>query len=261
LQPSFVRAWYVFVGLSLLSFVFTAFVGTVPADVSSAVALPHDLIATSGRNLRTTVVSLGDRADLRADNAALRDALADSEASRRQLELRMQELEALLEVRRNQSPGAVLVASVVGRSRSPAIDTLTLGAGRRDGVVRGMPVSAPAGLVGIVVEVAETRSVVRTLLDPRSRVGVSVRDKGGQGVAVGDVGDLVRVDRFIAEREVNEGDVVETTSYGGLFPRGIAVGVVREVLPQDPNELRRSFLVQPAVDFGALKDVVLFTPQ
>ncbi len=260
-MPNFFRAWYVFVGLSLLSFVFTAFVGSVPAEVSSAVALPHDLIGSAGRNLRTTLVSLFDRAELRADNATLRDALADSEASVRQLELRVQELEALLEVRRNQSPGAVLVAPVVGWSRSPAIDTLTIGAGRRDGVVRGMPVSAPAGLVGIVVEVAETRSVVRTLLDPRSRVGVAVRDKGGQGVAVGEVGDLVRVDRFIPASSLEEGDVVETTSYGGLFPRGITVGVIREVLPQDPNELRRSFLVQPAVDFPALTDVVIFTPQ
>ncbi len=260
-MASFFRAWYVFVGLGLLSFVFTAFVGAVPADVSSAVALPHDLVGIAGRNLRATGVALTDRADLRADNAALRDALAGSEAAARQLELRVQELEALLEVRRNQSPGAVLVAPVVGWSRSAAVDTLTIGAGRRDGVVRGMPVSAPAGLVGIVVEVAETRAVVRTLLDPRSRVGVAVRGKGGQGVAVGEVGDLVRVDRFIPEESLREGDVVETTSFGGLFPRGITIGVISEVLPQDPNELRRSFLVQPAVDLAALTEVVLFTPQ
>ena len=260
-MASFFRAWYVFVGLGLLTFVFTAFVGAVPAGVSSAVALPHDLIASAGRNLRATVVSLTDRADLRADNAALRAALASSEAATRQLELRLQELETLLDVRRNHSPGAVLVAPVIGWSRSPTVDTLTIGAGRRDGVVRGMPVSAPEGLVGIVIEVAEQRSVVRTLLDPQSRVGVAVRDKGGQGVAVGEVGDLVRVDRFIAEQAVSAGDVAETTSYGGLFPRGITIGVINEVLPQDPNELRRTFLVQPAVDFATLTDVVLFTPQ
>jgi rod shape-determining protein MreC len=258
---SFFRAWYVFVGLGLLTFVFTAFVGVVPADVSSAIALPHDLVGSAGRNLRSSALSLTERADLRRENEALRAALAQSDAASRQLELRLQELEVLLDVRRNHSPGAVLVASVVGWSRTPAVDTLTIGAGRRDGVTRGMPVSAPEGLVGIVVEVGEARSVVRTVLDPQSRVGVAVRDKGGQGVAVGEVGGLVRVDRFIPEQAVVAGDLVETTSFGGLFPRGIPVGRVAEVLPQDPNELRRSFLVQPAVDLATLTDVVLFTPQ
>jgi rod shape-determining protein MreC len=258
---SFFHAWYVFVALGLLTFVFTAFVGSVPAEVSSAVALPHDLIASAGRNVRATAVALADRADLRARNAALEAALEQSEAAGRQLELRLQELETLLDVRRNQSPGAVLVAPVVGWNRTAAVDTLTIGAGARDGVVRGMPVSAPPGLVGIVIGVTAHRAVVRTLLDPQSRVGVAVRDKGGQGVAVGEVGSLVRVDRFIPEQAVREGDVVETTSYGGLFPRGITIGVIAEVLPQDPNELRRSFLVRPAVDIATVTDVVLFTPQ
>ena len=260
-MASFFRAWYVFVGLGLLTFVFTAFVGVVPVDVSSAIALPHDLVGSAGRNLRASALSLTERADLRSENEALRAALAQSEAASRQLELRLQELEVLLDVRRNHSPGAVLVVPVVGWSRTPAVDTLTIGAGRRDGVVRGMPVSAPEGLVGIVVEVGEARSVVRTVLDPQSRVGVAVRDKGGQGVAVGEVGGLVRVDRFIPEQSVVAGDLVETTSFGGLFPRGIPVGRVAEVLPQDPNELRRSFLVQPMVDLATLTDVVLFTPQ
>lgn len=260
-MASFFRAWYVFVGLGMLTFVLTAFIGVVPASVSSAVSLPHDLFASAGRNLRGALESMVDRADMRRENAALQAALADSRADARQLELRLQELETLLEVRRNQSPGAVLVAPVLGWNRTTALDTLTIGAGRRDGVLRGMPVSAPEGLVGIVVDVAHSRAVVRTLLDPQSRVGVSVQGKGGQGVAIGALGDVVRVDRFIPEAPVVVGDVVETTSFGGLFPRGITIGVVSEVLPQDPNELRRSFVVQPAVDLATLTDVVLFTPQ
>jgi rod shape-determining protein MreC len=80
-------------------------------------------------------------------------------------------------------------------------------------------------------------------------------------VAVGDLGGRVRVDRFITDESVEVGALVETSSFGGLFPRGLLVGVVEEVLPQDPNELRRSFRVVPAVDLATLTDVVLFTPQ
>jgi rod shape-determining protein MreC len=258
---SFFRAWYVFVALGLLTFVFTAFVGTIPANVSSAVALPHDLLHTAATNLRGAVIGLNDRRALRAEIAELQDGLALEVERARQLELRLAELETLLEVRRRQSPGAVLVAPVVGRSSGAAVDTLTLAIGRRDGVVRGMPVSVPDGLVGIVVDVGEARTLVRTVLDPQSRVGVSLRGQGGQGVAVGDLGGRVRVDRFIPEGQIHVGDVVETSSFGGLFPRGLRVGVVEEVLPQDPNELRRSFLVLPAVDLAMVTEVVLFTPQ
>ncbi|CAN5781067.1 rod shape-determining protein MreC [soil metagenome] len=260
-MSSFFRAWYVFVALGLLTFVFTAFVGTVPADVSSAVALPHDLPHTLARSIRGAASGISDRRALRAEVAAYRRELATESERARQLELRLQELEILLDVRRRQSPGAALVAPVVGRSSGAAVDTITLALGRRDGVVRGMPVSIPDGLVGIVIDVGESRTLVRTLLDPQSRVGVSVRGRGGQGVAVGDVAGRVRVDRFIPEEPVEVGDVVETSSFGGLFPRGLRIGVVEEVLPQDPNELRRSFVVRPAVDLAMLTDVVLFTPQ
>jgi rod shape-determining protein MreC len=258
---SFFRAWYVFVALGLLTFVFTAFVGTLPASVSSAVALPHELLQAAARNLRASTQALTDRRALRQELEELGELLAREREAARQLELRVEELETLLDVRRRQAPGAVLVAPVVGRSSGAAVDTLTLGVGRRDGAVPGMPVSVAAGLVGIVVDVGEARTLVRTVLDPQSRVGVSVRDRGGQGVAVGDLGGRVRVDRFIQEEPVEVGDVVETSSFGGLFPRGLRIGVVEEVLPQDPNELRRSFVVRPAIDLATVTDVVLFTPQ
>ena len=85
--------------------------------------------------------------------------------------------------------------------------------------------------------------------------------KGGQGVAVGEIGGRVRVVRFVEDEPVAVGDVVETSSYGGLFPRGVRVGVVDEVLPPDPNDLRRTFLARPAADLSTLLEVALIAPQ
>ena len=56
------------------------------------------------------------------------------------------------------------------------------------------------------------------------------------------------------------GDVVETSSRGGLFPRGVTVGRVVEVMPKDPNALRREFLVQPSADVDKLLEAVLIRP-
>ncbi len=255
------RAWYVFVGLGLATFLVTAFVGRVPADLSAAVALPHELLHRAGVNLRLTLESAVDRRDLRAEVARLQEELAVTEQRRRQLELEVERLELAGSVRGAQSPAVVATAPVVGGDTGPEVARIRVGLGANAGLQRNMPVTVPGGLVGIVTEVAARSAIVRTILDPQSRVGVTVRGKGGQGVAVGETGGLVRVTRFILEDPVEVGDVVETSSYGGLFPAGVLLGVVAEVLPPDPNDLRHSFLLRPGVDLATLQDVVLLAPQ
>lgn len=260
-MSSFFRAWYVFLALGLLTFVATAFVGRAPATLSAVIALPHQLPYRAGVTVRETLAAMVERRGLRRENAELRDALDASRARVRELELETARLREILAIRDDQSPGVVATAQVVGGSSGLAVERVTLGAGARDGVVERMPVTVPAGLVGIVTEVTGGRSVVRTVLDPESRVGVTVRGKGGQGVAVGEIGGRVRVVRFVESDPVEVGDVVETSSYGGLFPRGVRVGVVTEVLPPDPNDLRRAFLVEPSADLSTLLEVALIAPQ
>lgn len=260
-MSSIIRAWYVFVALGLATFLLTAFVGRVPTDLTAAVALPHDLLHRAGVNLKLTLQGAVDRRDFRSELARLQEELALTEQARRDLELQLGRLEQAVTVATTQAPAVVAVAPVVGGDAGPEIARLRVGMGSSSGLQSNMPVTVPAGLVGIVTEVAPWSAVVTTVLDPQSRVGVTVRGKGGQGIAVGEVGSLVRVTRFIVDDPVEVGDVVETSSFGGLFPAGLRVGVVREVLPPDPNELRRSFLVEPGVDLATLQDVVVLAPQ
>jgi rod shape-determining protein MreC len=255
------RAWYVFLALGLLTFVITAFVGRVPVDLTAAVATPHDLLYRTGRNVRVTLQSLANRNDLLAEVADMRQRVARLQQTNRDLQLQLQRLEEVLSVRQEQSPGVVTTAPVTGGSSGPAFARLDLGKGTQDGVLVNMPVTVPEGLVGIVTGTSSHNAVVRTVLDPQSRVGVSVRGRGGQGIAIGEVGGRIRVTDFIADKPVQVGDQVETSSYGGLFPNGVLVGTVEQVLPPNPNELRRSFIVRPAVDMSTLSEVVLLAPQ
>jgi len=258
---SLLRAWYVLLALGLLTFVITAFVGEVPVDVTASVAMPHDVLYRTGRNLRSTLSSLTNRNDLLAEVYDMRQRIAGLQQSNRNLQLQLKRLQEVLAVRQEQSPGVVTTAPVTGGSSGPAFARLDLGKGKQDGVLVNMPVTVPSGLVGIVTGVALHDAVVRTVLDPQSRVGVTVRGRGGQGIAVGLVGGRIRVNDFIADKPVKVGDQVETSSYGGLFPNGVLVGTVEQVLPPNPNELRRSFIVRPAVDLSTLSEVVLLAPQ
>lgn len=260
-MSSLLRAWYVFVALGLVTFLLTAFVGRLPADLSAAVALPHELLHRTGVNVQLTLQSAVDRRDLRAEVARLEEQLAITEQARADLALEVGRLRDAVQVQTVQAPTVLAVAPVVGSDAGAEVSRLRIGLGSAAGLQRNMPVTVPAGLVGIVTEVTARSAVVTTVLDPQSRVGVSVRGKGGQGIAVGEVGGLLRVTRFILDEPVEVGDVVETSSFGGLFPTGVLVGVVQEVLPPDPNELRRSFIVRPGVDLALLRDVTVLAPQ
>lgn len=255
------RAWYVFVALAVLTFLFTAFVGQTPYAFTSVVASPVELPARVASNLRNVGISLADRRDTKALNESLSLRVAELEESKRALELDNERLELLLNVRRNQSPGALLSAPVTGISPGAVIKELTLGRGTRDGVRADMPVTTPDGLVGLVTDVLPGSSRVRAITDPQSRVGVSVLERGGQGVAVGLPGGKLRVTNFIEDERVQVGDRIETSSRGGFFPRGITVGRVAEEPVRNPNDLRIEFVVEPVVDTTTLLEVVLIRPQ
>lgn len=260
-MSSLYKAWYAYLAAGLLTFVFTAFVGQVPNDVTAAVSLPHNLLHRPGVNVRNTLRSMTDRSDLQATAAGLSDEVARLRQENRYLELQVEQLQQVVRIREDQSPGVATTAAIIGLSSGSVLSRLTIDKGSADGIVPNMPVTVPQGLVGIVTEVGRNRATVRTVSDVESRIGVTVRERGGQGIAVGEVGGGVRVINFMTGEEVQVGDVVETSSYGGLFPRGVLLGEVVEVLPRDPNELRSSFVVQPSVDFSTLLEVALIAPQ
>ena len=260
-MSSLLRAWYVLIALGFVTFIFTAFLGQAPHNLSSAVATPLNLFFTATSNVREVAISLRDRRDLRAENATLSEDLAELKTSYRELELALERATELLDVQTHQSSGALLSVPVAGLSSSSVIKELQLAKGTSSGVVKDMPVTTTQGLVGIVTGVSANRATVRTLIDPQSRIGVTVRGKGGQGVAVGLPGGGFQIINYREVTEVEKGDVIETSSLGGFFPRGILVGEVAETPRRNANNLQIDFLAEPAVDVTTLLEVILIRPQ
>lgn len=249
-----------FLGFALLTLALTAFVGRPPSELGSAVALPHRLIFRMSHNVRQIISSMTDRRELRSEVARLERELAELRSNQRQLELQLERYVQATRIQELQSPGVVATAPVTGVDASSVLSRIRLGAGHSQGVRENMPVTVPEGLVGVVSEVTERSANVRAITDPMSRVGVTVQGRGGQGTARGEPGGVLLIYNYAESDPVQVGDQVETSSRGGLFPRGILVGEVIEVLPKDPNSLRIEFLVQPSVDLPNLLEVALIEP-
>lgn len=254
------RAWYLLLALGFVTLLLLSFLGRPPASLSSVVALPHRLVYTASVNLRAFLDGGRDRRELRAEVGRLESELASAQSRIRELELANARYAEAVKLRATQSPGVVMSAPVVSAAVSAVGGGLELGLGHTAGVQRDMPVTVASGLVGVVTKVSERTAWVRTILDPLLSVGVSVRGRGGQGIAVGEAGGVVRVSGYTEEAPVRVGDTVETSSRGGLFPRGITVGHVVRVLPKDANALRREFLVRPSAALDNLLEVALIRP-
>lgn len=200
-----------------------------------------------GQNLRAGLSALLERRDLYQEVRGLRDRVSALEMENRQLRLEVERLSRALEVRKAQAPGVVAVAPVVGEDLSGLYRRLLLGLGEQDGLRPGMPVTAPEGLVGLVVEVEARRALVRTLLDPESQVGVRPEKAPGRGIARG-----APPDHLVAEFptvKVAPGDLLLTGTPLGLFPDGIPVGRVERV-ERVQGGLKQRAWVRPLVQLS-----------
>lgn len=226
----------------------------------SWVALPHNVFAKSAANVRHYSSSILSKRNQQEVVSSLEEEVANLKSEKRQLELELENYRQVLGVRVFQSPAVIGTADIIGVSSGALQDTFTINKGKADDVVPYMPITVPEGLVGIITEVQDRRAIVRTILDPNSRVGVTVNGKSGQGIAVGQIDGNLRIIDYFQEDTVKVGDLVETQSRKGLFPRGLPVGTVVQVLERDPNSLTVEFIVKPSADIQNILAVSLINP-
>ena len=147
-------------------------------------------------------------------------------------------------------------AHVVNNSVRMKDNVITLNKGALDGVREEMGVVCGTGVVGIVYQVSDHFSLVLPILNSKSNISCRLRDteyfgslkwKGGN-VLDAYIDDIPRHARF------RVGDVVETSGFSSVFPAGIFIGKVSEVL-NSPDGLSYELKVRLSTDLAILRDV------
>jgi len=157
-------------------------------------------------------------------------------------------------------------ASVVNRNPTTWYRTLTLNRGSQDGVSVNAPVIGDLGLVGKIVSVTPTTSEVLLILDGEGQVSALVRGSTGNGIFGIVQGNYKRGSRLTSEgnlqmlfrREdgINVGDLVLTSGLGGVYPKDVPIGQVKEI-QLDPSGLLKTAYIQPLVDFDSLEEAYI----
>jgi len=148
------------------------------------------------------------------------------------------------------------VARVIGESPDPWTRTIVVNRGMEDGIERGLSVVAPDGLVGRVVEVAAHSAVVRLIVDRSSRVPVVVSRSRARAILEGENSRTCQLKYLDRTQDVLEGDVIITSGLAGVYPRGVEVGSVTEVIRKS-HGLYQYAKIMPQAPLGRLEDVLI----
>lgn len=243
--------------LLVISMVLTRLQVVAPTAVLSATAPLLRLGVVAADNVQKAVSGITEQRHLASELSTLKSANDALKQKNELLTLEVARLRQVVQITATQAPNAVGIAQVVAVDPSPLLARLTLNKGSAEGIKVRMPVTVSGGLVGQVVAVGTHQSTVVSLVDPESSVGVTLTgSRGGRGIAVGSPPDRLRV-QFSSGVKVQPGDILVTSSLGGVYPVGIRVGKVEKVLPLGPNDVTRTVIVTPSVDVGTVEDVTV----
>lgn len=153
-------------------------------------------------------------------------------------------------------------AFVIGRDPLDKYYAFTIDRGRRDGVDVNDVVISPQGVVGRITAVGYNYAEVLTVLDPQVSMGCTISRTRDIGLAEGDAllaGEgLLKMSYLPRETLAAEGDLVVTTGLGGVFPAGLIVGTVDDVLPESSGKSMYA-VVDPAADVLDITSVFVIT--
>ncbi len=132
--------------------------------------------------------------------------------------------ESLLKLR-TEPPIPMVTARVVSDARGPFSDARLADAGTDDGVKIGNPAMSEDGVVGRVIGVTKNASRILLLTDVESRTPVLIDRTNARAILTGDGGPNPKLEFVRGLNSVKDGDMVLTSGDGGLYPRGLPVGV------------------------------------
>ncbi|HEX4047198.1 MAG TPA: rod shape-determining protein MreC, partial [Elusimicrobiota bacterium] len=152
-------------------------------------------------------------------------------------------------------------AHVMERDPQHWYGSVGVDAGADRGVSLNDPVLARKGdtvvAVGRVIEVRPLTSTVLLLSDQRSAAAAYLSSGTLEGLVQGQDGPYLRMNYLNSEARLVPDDYVYTSPTSATFPPDILIGRVARVDPRDPFLAFQSVEVAPALDGGALQEVLI----
>lgn len=189
------------------------------------------------------------------------EKIASLEAEIQELKKDNKELRDVLDAKQTLRDFEPLPATVIGRNPDRWHEIMIINKGKTDGIEKNMAVVTATGLVGKVKSVNQFSSTVQLLsaMDPKNRISAVIQgEKDVYGFVQGFDAKkkLLMVKAIPSSEKIEKGQTVITSGMGGVFPKGLIIGKVEEVKP-DQYGLNQTALIKPGADFYDIENVIV----
>lgn len=250
---------FVIVNILLLSFARSRYGSFGPGRVSIIVIAPFQkAMAMSTRSVRNIWRHYFSLVSTEKENDRLKKALsyANSRSHQwREMEFANYRLRKLLKFKRT-TLNRVIAAEVTGRDPSSWFKAVIIDKGKSDGLEKGMPVIIPEGIAGRVAEVTPNYAKVLLLFDQNSAIDAFIQRTRARGIIKGETTGRCLLKYILQKHDIRVGDIVVSSGLDGVFPKGLRIGYVSEVVKRTSG-MFQEVKVTPYVDFDKLEEVLI----
>ena len=202
-----------------------------------------------------------DISNLKTENKELQEKNSKLEQSLRELENIKTENETLKEylgLTEKYGEYKTIPGYVINKEINNYSKTLIINIGKQDGIEENMTVIADEGLVGHVISVTDNTAKIRTIVDTSSSISCLMSSSKDSIVCKGTLDSNTEIKAMYIPTDANlvQGDSVDTSGLGGIYPKGIHVGTIKKIVTTK-NMTDRYALVETAVDFNKLNTVLV----
>ena len=200
---------------------------------------------------------------LQAENKELRekiDKLSNERTEYLRLKRENEDLRKVFDLKDQLAESDFIGANIIARDGGNLFNIFLTDKGSANGIDYNLPVITSKGLVGKVVSAQPFSSKIISVIEDGSSVSAIVAKSGDYVVVKGDIKlekeGLCKLEYIPADLDLIQGDVIETSGIGGIYPKGITIGTVKEIRAGE-SDLDRYAIIQPAADLKTLNQVVI----
>ena len=219
-------------------------------------------IKSVGDSIKGTINFFRDARTSQQENAELKKRLQEAERDLEKvyrLEKENEDYKKLLSFK-DQFIQELVGCNVTSKDVGNWFEIFTIDRGSKDGIAVNDPVINANGLVGRVSRVDLLSSKVISIIDTESSVSARLSKSRDLVILKGDaqlrMDGLCRLDYIPPDVEVSVGDKVETSGMSSLYPKGIIIGEIIQVIKNE-GQYDYYAIVKPAVDFRRLEEIAV----
>lgn len=211
-------------------------------------------VGRGANNTLGTLVSLKDvikeNERLRIDNLELKAQNIRFKETERENKLLKKELE----YKKGQNT-SLIAAKIIAKSPTGFMDTVIIDQGIKSGLKIDQPVVSNSFLIGRIRKVTAHTSEILLITSNQSKIPALLQDSRGDGIVQGGLRGL-RIEDIPLDTNIKQKEAVITSNLGGIFPAGIPIGYIKQVVSSE-SDIAQSATITSPVDFSHLEMVLV----